>query len=103
MNRVNREAVIRFTIRDTGIGMPLDKQQYIFESFSKLSRSQAGVYKGLGIGLPIVKKFVADLEGEIDLKSVEGEGTMIAFSLPFRIPLTQDYATSMHFHQLDMA
>jgi len=100
LKKDRREALIRFTIKDTGIGMPVDKQHFVFEKFSRLSRAHQGLYKGLGVGLPIVKMFVNDLDGEIDLVSEEGEGTMIACTIPFRLPLTHDYVDSSFIHRL---
>jgi PAS domain S-box-containing protein len=100
LKKDRREALIRFTVKDSGIGMPADKQHYVFERFSRLSRSHHGLYKGLGVGLPIVKMFVEDLDGEIDLVSEEGEGTTIACTIPFRLPLTQDYVDHSFIHKL---
>jgi PAS domain S-box-containing protein len=91
LKKEKREALIRFVIEDTGIGMPEDKQQYIFERFSRLTRSNAGLYQGLGVGLPIVKKFMYALEGEIDLESIEGKGTTFVCTIPLVIPLTNDF------------
>jgi signal transduction histidine kinase/uncharacterized protein with PQ loop repeat len=87
-------AIIRFYIKDTGIGIPKDKQDYIFEQFSKLSLSHKGLYKGLGIGLKIVKEFVNDMDGDLELLSKDGQGSTFIISLPFKIPLTDDMATS---------
>jgi signal transduction histidine kinase len=61
--------VLDFTIKDTGVGIPLDKQQYIFEQFTRLTPANEGLYFGLGIGLKIVKEFTRDLSGNIDLLS----------------------------------
>ena len=81
--------VIDFNIKDTGIGIPLDKQQYIFEQFTRLTPANEGIYSGLGIGLKIVKEFTRDLSGNIDLISDMNQGTSFTISLPFEIPLTQ--------------
>ena len=81
--------VIDFNIKDTGMGIPLDKQQYIFEQFTRLTPANEGIYSGLGIGLKIVKEFTRDLSGNIDLISNINQGTNFTISLPFEIPLTQ--------------
>jgi two-component system aerobic respiration control sensor histidine kinase ArcB len=81
--------VVDFTIKDTGVGIPLEKQQYIFEQFTRLTPANEGLYFGLGIGLKIVKEFTRDLSGNIDLLSHANQGTSFTISLPFEIPLTQ--------------
>jgi two-component system aerobic respiration control sensor histidine kinase ArcB len=97
-----KEALIRFTIKDTGIGMPIEKQHYIFEKFSKLTRSHHGLHKGLGIGLSIVKQYMHDLEGEIDLVCEEGKGTMIACTVLLHVPLTNDFIDKSFIHKLSL-
>jgi len=72
---------INFAISDTGIGIPEDKQETIFESFSQGSIEINRKYGGTGLGLTIVKKIVDLLGGEIILKSEVGVGTTFAFEL----------------------
>jgi two-component system aerobic respiration control sensor histidine kinase ArcB len=81
--------ILDFIIQDTGTGIPLEKQHYIFEQFTRLTPSNEGIYTGLGIGLNIVKEFTRDLSGNIDLISTMSEGTRFIISLPFEVPLTQ--------------
>jgi two-component system, OmpR family, aerobic respiration control sensor histidine kinase ArcB len=83
--------LIRFTIKDTGEGISLDQQNYIFEKFYRLSPSNKGLYKGSGLGLIIVKQFIEEMQGEIDLKSTLGKGTHFICTIPFKIPLTDDF------------
>ena len=82
--------LVRFTVTDTGIGIPADKQDYIFERFSRLTKSNQGKYKGMGVGLPIVKQFMAELDGEIDLVSEPGKGTTFSCMIPLGIPLSDE-------------
>lgn len=72
---------INFAISDTGIGIPEDKQETIFESFSQGSIEINRKYGGTGLGLTIVKKIVDLLGGEINLKSEVGVGTTFDFEL----------------------
>ncbi|MFN3753763.1 ATP-binding protein [Flavobacterium sp.] len=72
---------INFEIRDTGIGIPEEKQETIFDSFSQGSIEINRKYGGTGLGLTIVKKLVDLLGGEIGLKSEVGLGTSFAFEL----------------------
>jgi two-component system, OmpR family, aerobic respiration control sensor histidine kinase ArcB len=88
IKKTNKSALLRFIIKDTGIGIPGDKQEYIFEKFSRLSLSNKGFYKGIGLGLRIVKQFIHELDGEIDLMSELGEGTQFICTVPFKLPLT---------------
>ncbi|MAZ40210.1 MAG: hypothetical protein CMF49_08815 [Legionellales bacterium] len=84
-------AVIRFTIKDSGIGIPKEKQNYIFEKFTRLTLSNTGDHKGIGSGLRIVRLFMKDIEGEIDLLSEPQKGTEFICTIPFKIPLTEDF------------
>lgn len=72
---------INFEISDTGIGIPEEKQEIIFDSFSQGSIEINRKYGGTGLGLTIVKKLVDLLGGEIGLKSEVGVGTSFAFEL----------------------
>ena len=91
IKKIENSVLIRFIIEDTGIGVPSDKQEYIFEKFSRLSFANQGLYKGIGLGLKIVKQFVHDLGGEIDLMSEVDKGTKFICTLPFKLPLTNDF------------
>lgn len=72
---------INFAVSDSGIGIPEDKQETIFESFSQGSIEINRKYGGTGLGLTIVKKIVDLLGGEINLKSEVGVGTTFEFEL----------------------
>ena len=76
---------IRFEISDTGIGIPLEKQQTIFESFSQGSVEINRKYGGTGLGLAIVKRLVNLLGGEIKLTSAEGIGSTFSFDVDFEL------------------
>jgi signal transduction histidine kinase/ActR/RegA family two-component response regulator len=73
---------IEFSVHDTGIGIPEDKQDEIFEEFSQ-GESMNYEYQGSGLGLPIVKKLLALSNSEIDLKSQPGKGSVFSFQLSF--------------------
>ena len=87
------KAVIQFSIEDSGIGIPEDKKNIIFENVTRLVPSYQGTYEGYGIGLFIVRKFVETLHGEIYVKSIEGQGSQFVVLLPIEIPLldSKDY------------
>ena len=77
-------ASIKFTIADTGIGIPLDKQETIFEEFSQGSSLNYN-YQGTGLGLPIVKRLLELSSSEIYLESEPGKGSSFWFTLSFEI------------------
>lgn len=79
------ELLIRFMITDTGNGIPEDKRGYIFQMFSRLTPSTMGLYKGLGLGLRIVKQFIEEMEGKIEFESQVNKGTTFICHLPFKI------------------
>lgn len=81
----NEITSIRFEISDTGIGIPLEKQQTIFESFSQGSVEINRKYGGTGLGLAIVKRLVNLLGGEIKLTSTEGIGSTFSFDVDFEL------------------
>ncbi|AWH74258.1 hybrid sensor histidine kinase/response regulator [Dokdonia sp. Dokd-P16] len=80
----DQKASIHFTIQDTGIGIPEEKQQSIFDEFSQVS-SRHYTYQGTGLGLPIVQKLLALSGAEIHLSSKEGKGSTFFFTLDFEI------------------
>lgn len=73
---------IAITISDTGIGIPVDKIDRIFESFEQADPSTARVYGGTGLGLAITKQLVELHGGTIYVKSIVGEGSLFTFTLP---------------------
>ncbi len=89
-SRENNCVILRFKIEDSGIGIPREKQISIYEKFVRATPANQGIYKGFGLGLRIVKQFVREMEGEIDLKSSEGKGTTFICTFPFKIPLIND-------------
>lgn len=78
----NRELLL-VSIEDTGVGIPKDKLEVIFEPFRKLNAGKKSMYPGLGLGLNIVKNLVSHMGGQIWVTSEEGQGTTFYFYLPF--------------------
>ena len=74
---------IELYVEDTGIGIPEDKQQAIFDRFVQADMSTGSSYEGAGLGLAITKAYVEMLGGEIFLKSKEEAGTRFYFTIPF--------------------
>ncbi|MBA3660257.1 MAG: PAS domain-containing protein [Gammaproteobacteria bacterium] len=85
--RGKRSVIMQFIVEDTGMGIPQEKQDLIYEKFTRISPSSKGIYKGIGLGLRIVKQFIEEMEGEVDLKSELGKGSTFICTLPFKLPL----------------
>ncbi|MDX5422691.1 MAG: response regulator [Hymenobacteraceae bacterium] len=86
---------LKFTITDTGIGIPKEKQELIFDSFTQSDQSMARRYGGFGLGLAICKKLVNLMQGEMGIVSPpEGQpsGATFWFSLKLRYVKEQDTA-----------
>ncbi|MFW6374199.1 MAG: response regulator [Thermodesulfobacteriota bacterium] len=74
-------AVIDFSIRDTGIGIPSDKLDRIFKKFTQLDMSTTRQYGGTGLGLAIARQLTEMMGGRMKVESREGEGTTFRFSV----------------------
>ena len=72
----------RFRVRDSGIGIPADKQNAIFEAFSQADNSTTRRYGGTGLGLTISARLVAAMGGELTVTSEPGKGSEFTFVLP---------------------
>ncbi len=90
MKSINDETVsLQFAVHDTGIGIPLEKQNIIFNPFSQSDDSLTRSYGGSGLGLSIAKQLVELMGGSIWLKSKPGNGSTFYFTAIFTIPDVQ--------------
>jgi two-component system sensor histidine kinase/response regulator len=80
-----QHGTIRFEVRDTGIGIPKDRQALIFDRFTQVDGSTTRKYGGTGLGLAIVKRFVEMMGGTIGLESEEHKGSKFYFTLDLPI------------------
>ncbi|MGM0613384.1 MAG: PAS domain S-box protein, partial [Bacteroidota bacterium] len=77
------EDKLLFYVKDSGVGIPKEQQEHIFERFRQVDDSSTRAYEGTGLGLTISKNLVVLLGGEMWLKSKEGEGSVFYFTLPY--------------------
>src|SRR4029079_14392246 len=80
-----RRVMLRFSIADTGIGIPRDKQQTIFEAFSQADGSTTRRFGGTGLGLAISSTLGRMIGGHITVHSTPNEGSTFEFSLGFHV------------------
>ncbi|MDZ7738446.1 MAG: ATP-binding protein [Bacteroidales bacterium] len=89
---------LEFYVKDTGIGIPKERQEAIFERFIQADISDAMAKQGAGLGLSITKTYIEMLGGKIWVESEEGIGSTFYFSLPYNAELVKETA----FHQTDI-
>jgi CheY-like chemotaxis protein/anti-sigma regulatory factor (Ser/Thr protein kinase) len=89
--RVEREQTdgvdwLTFAVKDTGIGIPADKIDHVFEEFSQADSSTTRDYGGTGLGLTISRRFCQMLGGDMTVASKPGEGSTFSIRLPAKLP-----------------
>ncbi|WP_041537236.1 PAS domain S-box protein [Pseudopedobacter saltans] len=81
LSSYNDKITLRFSVRDTGIGIPKDKQQRIFEAFTQEDSSVSKRYGGTGLGLTISNNLLNYMKSKLQLKSEPGKGSIFYFDL----------------------
>ena len=82
---------LHFSVRDTGIGIPRDKQQKIFEAFEQADSTTTRRYGGTGLGLSIASRLVGLMGGRITVESEPGRGSTFRFTVRLHRPLLQPH------------
>jgi PAS domain S-box-containing protein len=82
--------IVQFSVTDTGIGIPSDKLESVFHSFSQADSSTTRKFGGTGLGLSICKTLVELQNGTISVDSIVNKGTSFVFTIPFQIGTEND-------------
>jgi len=84
---VTYEPCLVIRVHDTGIGIPEDKKQAIFESFTQADETVTRSFGGTGLGLSIVAKLVSLMDGKVKVESVVGKGSCFSVQIPIDFPI----------------
>ena len=95
--RAKNDAVLRFIVNDTGVGINEEFLPHIFEPFSQESTGTTALYGGTGLGLAISKSIVDMMDGKITVRSIKGIGT--EFTVDVKLGITEEAKTRHHQKQ----
>ena len=92
------ELTLHFSVRDTGIGIPLEKQKLIFESFTQVDGSMTRKHGGTGLGLTISSRLTEMMGGRVWVESEPGSGSTFHFTVGFRLPTSTQENSGSTLH-----
>jgi signal transduction histidine kinase len=88
--KINQTAYVQVDVKDTGIGIPDEKLEFIFDTFTQADESVTRKYGGTGLGLSIVKQLIDLQNGTIYVKSKENSGSTFSFTIPYEVGTETD-------------
>ncbi|MFC3909164.1 ATP-binding protein [Legionella dresdenensis] len=99
IDRKDSKVQLQFRVIDTGVGIPADIQDKIFDRFFRANPSIKGIHRGHGVGLHIAQKYVELLGGKIELTSTPGVGTTFFFTLSVEAGKAEEVSTDSELDQ----
>jgi len=97
------KSIIRFSIKDTGIGIPAEKIASVFESFAQAGADVSRKYGGTGLGLSISKQLIELQNGKIWVESILGEGSEFCFEIPYEQAAADTVSGLLRIQDLDFS
>jgi signal transduction histidine kinase/DNA-binding response OmpR family regulator len=95
-SRGEHDLRVRFTVSDTGIGISSEVLPHIFEKFTQADSSTTRLYGGTGLGLSITRSLSQIMGGDIQVASIEGEGSSFSVVIPLKLPKAGEATTVLH-------
>ena len=96
LKAIKGKDVCEFFVKDTGIGIPANRIDAIFNRFEQADLEDIRVFQGSGLGLAIAKSYVEMLGGKIGVKSIEGKGSTFSFYIPYTKPTNKEALTKQN-------
>jgi signal transduction histidine kinase/ActR/RegA family two-component response regulator len=94
ISKIDQKIILEFNIKDTGIGIPKESLNNLFEAFTQVDDSRTRLQNGTGLGLAISKSFVELMGGNIWVNSIEKEGSTFCFSIQLEVLKNQSILTA---------
>ncbi|MEW5870030.1 MAG: response regulator [Chloroflexota bacterium] len=101
LSQADRCVTLQFSVRDTGIGIPFEYQERIFDIFTQADSATTRKYGGTGLGLAISKRLIEIMGGELQMESQPGKGSIFSFTAQFDVDRSRAVAPDQQSGQLN--